>query len=102
MDAGLHEVRGNDRGGAADASGGVHAEHRLADGTERLRKVQLGHHHAFEHVRRLAEHDRVDIGPRHLCVFERAHRGLAHEARDRHVVALRVVLRLADADDRCR
>ena len=47
----------------------------------------------------LPMHDRVDVGPRHARVVERFLRGLADEARHRHVLARRAVDRLADTDD---
>jgi hypothetical protein len=39
----------------------VHPQQRLTDGAEGVGQVQLGHHHALEQVRRLADHDRVDV-----------------------------------------
>jgi hypothetical protein len=70
--AGLDVVRGDDAGRPADRTGGVHPEHRLPRGTERVGEVELGLHHAFEEVGRLADDDRVDVAPRHLRVVERA------------------------------
>ena len=94
------DVRGGDDGGrAADRAGGVHPEQRLADGTERLGQVRLGHHHALEEVGRLADDDGVDVVHRQVGVRERAVGGLAQEARQGDVAAHRGVLGLADADD---
>ena len=98
----LHVRRGDDRGGAADRPGGVHPEHRLADRAERVGEVELGLHDAFEEVGRLADHDRVDVGERHLRVVERAEHRLAHEPAVGDVVAARLVVGLTDADDRTR
>ena len=95
----LHVVRSNDAGGAAHAAGGVDAEHRLAGGAERVRHVQLGLHHALEQVGRLAEDDRVDVGPCHLRVVERSDGGFPDQAGERHVAPTRLVVRLPDADD---
>ena len=61
---GLDEMRRHDARGAADGARGVHAEHRLARGAERVGEVELGLHHAFEQVGRLADDDRVDVGTR--------------------------------------
>ena len=96
---GRDELRGNDRRRTAHRTRRVHAHHRLAHRAERVGEVQLGHRDAFEHVRRLAEHDGVDVGPRHARVVERLRRGLAHEPRHRDVLARRTVMRLADTDD---
>ena len=63
---------GDDRGRAADRAGGVHAQQRLPGGAERVGQEQLGHHHALEQVRRLADDDRVDLVERHLGVLEGA------------------------------
>ena len=97
---GLDEVRRDDPGGAADRARGVHAEHGLARGAERVGEIELGLHHAFEQVGRLADDDGVDVGPRHLGVVERARRGLAHQPAQRHVPTPRLVLGLSDAHDR--
>ena len=86
------ELRRDDARRAADAAGGVHAHHRLADRAERVGEVQLGHRDALEHVGRLADDDRVDVGVRHARVVERLLRGFAHEARDRHVLARGAVM----------
>ena len=93
-----HVLRGDDRGPAADAARGVHPEHRLARRGQRIGQPELGHHHAFEHVGRLADDDRVDVGHREVGVGERPVDGLANETGDRHVGATRGVIRLADAD----
>ena len=93
------EVGGDDRGRAADAAGGVHAEDRLAVGTQRVGQVHLRHHQAFELVGRLADDDGVDVLPGHLGVVEGALTGLTDEARHRQVLADLGVLGLADADD---
>ena len=77
----------------------MHAHHRLADRAERVGEVELGHRDALEHVGRLADHDRVDVGPGHARVFERLDRGFAHEARERHVLARGAVHGLPDPDD---
>ena len=61
----LDEVRADDDRRAADAAGGVHAQHRLARAAERVGEEELGLHDALERVGRLADHDRVDVGPRH-------------------------------------
>ena len=97
--AGRDELGRDDRRRAADRAGGVHADHRLADRAERVGEVELRHRDALEHVGRLADHDRVDVGPRHARVFERLERGLAHEAGHRHVLARGAVVRLPDPDD---
>ena len=89
-------------GRAADRARGVHAEHRLAVRAERIGEVQLRLHHALEQIGRLAQHDRVDVGPVELRVLERAGRRLTHESAERDVPTPRLVLRLADADDRTR
>ena len=98
--AGLHVRRGDDAGRAADRAGGVHAEHRLAHRAERVGQVELRLHDALEEVGRLADHDGVDVGQRHVRVVERAEHGLADEPAERDVVATRLVVGLADADDR--
>ena len=64
MDARLDEMRGDDRRRAADAAGGVDAHDRLAGRAERVGEVQLRHHHALEHVGRLADDDGVDVARR--------------------------------------
>ena len=63
-------------------------------------EVQLGHHHALEHVRGLADHDRVDVVPAEPGVVERPQCGLADEPGDRDVVPLGLVVGLPDPDDR--
>lgn len=40
----------------------MHAQQRLADRTEGLGEIELGHHHALEQVRCLADHHCVDVG----------------------------------------
>ena len=94
------ELGRDDARGSAHRAGRVHAHHRLADGAERVGEVQLRHRDALEHVGRLADDDRVDVGPGHARVVERLLRGLAHEPRHRHVLARRAMHRLPDADDR--
>ena len=96
---GLDVVSRDDAGRAADGTGGVDAEHRLARSAERVGQVQLRLHDAFEEVGRLADDDRVDVRPVHLGVFERARRCLTHQAAERDVPAARLVLGLADAND---
>ena len=91
---------GHHAGRAADAARGVHPQHRLAHRAERIGEVKLGHHHALEHVRGLADHDRVDVRPSHPGVLERALGRLTDQSRDRDVLPLRGVLGLADPDDR--
>ncbi len=98
--AGLDVGRGDDRRRATDRTGGVHPEHRLADRTERVGQVELRLHDALEEVGRLAEDDRVDVGQRHVRVVEGAEHGLADEAAEGHVEPARLVVGLADADDR--
>ncbi len=100
VDAGRDELRRDDRRRAAHRARGVHAHHRLADRAERVGEVQLRHRDTLEHVGGLADHDRVDVGPRHARVFERLDRRLAHEAGHRHVLARGAVVRLADPDNR--
>ena len=100
MDARLDEVGRDDRGGAADRAGGVHPDDRLAQRAERLGEVELRHHHALEHVGRLADDDRVDVLPVELGVGERAVGRLADEAGDRDVLAGRDVLGLPGAEHR--
>ena len=99
--AGLHERGGHDRGRPADRAGGVDPQQRLADGTESLGEVELGHHHALEQVGCLADHDGVDVVEVDPGVGERAIDRLAAEARDRDVLALGSVVGLADADHGC-
>ncbi len=96
----LHMTRGDDRGGTADAARGVHPQHRLAVATQRVRQIQFGHHHALEHVRRLAENQRIDIVPAAARVLECPLGRLPHQARDGHLLVLRFVLGLADPDYR--
>ena len=93
-------MRRHHPGRAADAARGVDAEHRLADRAERIGEVELGHHHALEHVRRLADHHRVDVRPGHPGVVEGPFRRLPDETRDRDVLPLGGVLGLPDPDDR--
>ena len=93
------ELGRDDRRRTADRTSGVNAHHRLADRAERVREVQLGHRDALEHVGCLADHDRVDIRPRHARVFECFDGGFAHEAGHRHVLACGAVRGLPDADD---
>ena len=100
MDPGRDELRRDDRRGTADRTRGVHAHHRLPDRAERVGEVELRHRDTLEHVGGLADHDRVDVGPRHARVFERLDRGLAHETGHRHVLARGAVMRLTDPDDR--
>ena len=85
--AGLHEARRHDAGGAADRAGGVHPQQRLADRAERVGQEQLGHHHALEEVRRLADHHGVDVVPADLRVGHRAVDRLAQQAGHRDVLA---------------
>src|SRR4026208_872028 len=47
------------RARAPDTARGVDAEHGLPGGAERVGEVELGHHHALEHVGGLADHHRV-------------------------------------------
>ena len=100
--AGLHVRGGHDGGGAADRTGGVHPEHRLAHRAEGVGQVELGLHDALEQVGRLAEDDGVDVGHRHVGVVERPEHGLAHEPAEGDVAATRLVVGLADADDGAR
>ena len=100
VDARGDELRGDDRRGAADGTGGVHAHHRLPHRAERVGEVELRHRDTLEHVGGLADDDRVDVRPRHVRVFERFDRGLAHEPGHRHVLARGAVMRLPDTDDR--
>ena len=93
------ELGRDDRRRAAYRAGGVHAHHRLADRAECVGKIQLGHRDAFEHVGRLADHDRVDVGPRHARIVERLDRGFSHEPGHRHVFPRGAVVRLPDPDD---
>ena len=86
---------------AADRTGGVHPEHRLAHGAERVGEVQLGLHDALEQVGRLAEHDGVDVGHRHVGVVERPEHGFADEAAERDVTTPRLVVGLTDPDHGC-
>ena len=59
----------------------------LPRGAERVGEEQLGLHHALEEVGRLADHERVDVGPVRSASSSARLRGLAHEAGDRDVVA---------------
>jgi hypothetical protein len=97
---GMYERRGDECGGASDASRGVHPEHRLSRSAEGVGQVELRHHHPLEHVGGLADHDGVDVGEPEVGVLERAERRLAHDAGDGEITALRGVMRLPDADDR--
>lgn len=58
----LHHAGGHTGGGSADRARGVHAQQRFPGCAQGIGHVQLGHHHALEHVRGLADDDRVDIG----------------------------------------
>ena len=98
MDPCVDQAHRDVRGRATDAAGGVNAQERLADRSDRIGKVVLGQHHALEHVGRLADHDGVDVRKGEVRVFERAQRGFAQQARHRDVDALRVVFGLTDAD----
>src|SRR4051794_7520151 len=93
-------MRRHHTGRATDAARCVHAHHRLAHRTESVGEIELRHHHAFEHVRRLADDDRVDVRPGEPGVLERTQRGLADQPGHRHVLPLSGVLRLPDTDDR--
>ena len=99
VDAGGDQVGGDQGGGAADRAGGVHPQHRFADGAERVGEVQLGHHHALEEVGRLADDHGVDVRPGQLGVVQGASGGLADESGEGDVAAGGDVLGLADADD---
>ena len=55
-------MRRNDGGRPANRARSVNTEHRLADGTESARQIQLRHHDALEHVGGLAEDHGVDVG----------------------------------------
>ena len=57
------QVGGHDGGRAPDRPGGVHPQDRLAHRAQGRGQVELGHHHALEHVGGLADHHRVDVGP---------------------------------------
>ena len=100
VDARLDEVRTDDERRTADTARGVHSQHGLSRTTERVGEEQLRLDDAFECIGRLADHDRVDVGPRALGVVERRERGLTQQAGDRHVGTLLLVVRLPDADDR--
>ena len=66
--AGLHVAGRDDGRGAAHRAGGVHPEQRLADRSQRLGQVRLGHHDALEEVGGLAHHDGVDVVHRQVRV----------------------------------
>ncbi len=68
------------------------------DGGERVGEPQLWHHDALEHVRRLADDDRVDLVHRRVGVGESTIDRLADEPADRDIGASGGVLRLADAE----
>src|SRR5579875_1283417 len=87
---------GDDGGGSPHRTGRVHPQDWLAHGTERRREVQLGHHDALEHVRGLADDHGLDVGPVHPGILKGAHRRLAHEPGDGHVVALGLALGLPE------
>ena len=99
VDTRLDEVRTDDERRAADRTRGVHAQHRLARAAERVGEEQLGLHDALERVGRLADDDRVDVGPRAFRVVQRPRRRLPQQAGDRDVGALLLVVRLPDTDD---
>jgi hypothetical protein len=61
VQARLHQAGRDDAGRAAYRTRRVHPQQRLTDGAEGVGQVRLGHHHALEQVRRLADHDRVDL-----------------------------------------
>ncbi len=66
---------------------------------ERRRQVELGHHHALEHVGRLAHDDGVDVRETQPGVLQGGQRRLAHQPGDRDVLPLRLGHRLAHSDD---
>ena len=77
-------------------------EHGLAHGAERVGKVELRLHHAFEEVGRFAEDDSFDIGESHVGVVKSPEDGFTHEATEGHVETAGLVVGLADADDGAR
>ncbi|CAM5617544.1 hypothetical protein SMICM304S_11481 [Streptomyces microflavus] len=99
VDAGGDEVGGDECGRAADRARRVDAEHRLADGSEGVREIQLRHHDALEEVGRLADDDGVDVAPGQSGVLQGTDRRLADQSGDGDVVPGGDVLGLADADD---
>src|SRR6185369_5711472 len=77
-------------------------QHRLHVRTECAGEKLLRLRHAFEHVRRLADDDGVDVLVLESSVEQRAVHGFAHQAGDAHIAAPRGVMRLSDANDRHR
>jgi hypothetical protein len=77
----------------------VHAHHGLVNRAERVGEVKLGHHHAFEHVRRFADHDGIDIAKAETGILEGAESRFAHQPGNRKIVAFGGMLGLANADD---
>ena len=95
---GFDQGHSRDGGRGAHRARGVHAVDRLADGTDGVAQRQLGHHHAFERVGGLAEHDGVDVLERQLRVLERPQDRFANQTFERDVGTATLVLRLTDAD----
>jgi hypothetical protein len=58
----------------------VHPDQRFSGRADGIGHEQLGHHDAFEKVRRFSDHDRVDIVERGLGVGQRTVDGLADQA----------------------
>ena len=100
MHARLDEAGRDERGRPAHRARRVHPEQRFADGAERIREVQLGHHHALEQVRRLADHHGVDVGQAQAGVGDGPVHRLAAEPGDGHVGPPCPVPGLAHSDDR--
>ena len=96
----LNQVGGYHRGRAPDGARRVHSKNWLSGGAKRIGQPQLWHHHALEHVGGGADHDRVDVFPRHVRVLKRAERRVADQPGNREVPPALPVFRLANADDR--
>jgi len=80
----------------------MYAQHGFAIAAQRVRQVNLGHHHALEHIGRLADDNGVDVVPLKGRILQSIDCSLTDQARDGYVAALGGVLRLADTDHCCQ
>jgi hypothetical protein len=100
MDPALDERRGDQRRGATHRARRVDPQDRLADTTQGIGQVQLGHHEALEEVWCLADNHGVDVGPAQACVLQRTHGRLPDQAGHGDVATRRPVVGLSHPEDR--
>ena len=76
----------------------MHSVDGLAHCSQRIAQAQLGHHHAFQGIGRLADHDGIQVGKVNPGVFHGSQGGFAHQPVKRNVSALLFVFGLAYAN----